>query len=257
MTSIMDPQTPLTPGQMDPAGNYPATAYTTNQAPAPTNLAEAMDQLDPHRDLQRPVIPDALPGVYTRPYSTTSGSQTPGPLRSGKPNDLDMLWANSPIRHLRDDRVPALFIVLSFLAGVVLTSAVFFLLSQKPTITTDANDLTKASPVEAPIVFKTEEAKPASKPAENSAAKGTDAKPTTASATTAPTTTTDAASGKTTVAVQTYTVKSGDTLMGIALKVYNSAEPELLQKIQRANNMKSPHALQLDQQLVLPPKSYE
>lgn len=49
-----------------------------------------------------------------------------------------------------------------------------------------------------------------------------------------------------------YTVKSGDTLAGIALQAYKRATPRLMDEICRANGMKNANVLSLGQTLVLP-----
>lgn len=51
-----------------------------------------------------------------------------------------------------------------------------------------------------------------------------------------------------------YTVVNGDTLGRIAGKVYGSTHPRLVEKIQQANHMASPHALQINQKLIIPPR---
>jgi LysM repeat protein len=51
---------------------------------------------------------------------------------------------------------------------------------------------------------------------------------------------------------QVYQVSAGDTLGGIALKYYGSTSPKDIERIQKANNMKSPNALKLGQDLKIP-----
>lgn len=53
-------------------------------------------------------------------------------------------------------------------------------------------------------------------------------------------------------AFDTYEVRSGDTLAGIAFKAYHRASPRLLDEICRANNMRSANVLNLGQKLTLP-----
>lgn len=49
-----------------------------------------------------------------------------------------------------------------------------------------------------------------------------------------------------------YTVKTGDTLAGIALQAYKRATPRLLDEICRANNMRNANVLSLGQTITLP-----
>lgn len=51
---------------------------------------------------------------------------------------------------------------------------------------------------------------------------------------------------------QTYTVKTGDTLAGIALQGYKRATPRLLDEICKANGMRNANVLSLGQTLTLP-----
>jgi hypothetical protein len=53
-----------------------------------------------------------------------------------------------------------------------------------------------------------------------------------------------------------YEVQAGDTLSTIAQRFYSSSHPDMVDKIQRANNMTNAHSLSLGQKLVIPPKDY-
>lgn len=144
------------------------------------------------------------------------------------PHELDMLWSNSRAFH-REERSPVLTFLAGLVIGIVVTSAVFLLIINPPRISTNvANILT---PVE-------DQAEPARAQASPEAAQpgATEAAPSASS--------------------RTYTVQSGDTLGGIAYKVYGSSGPAYVDKIQRANNLSSPDAIQIDQKLVIPPKNY-
>lgn len=50
----------------------------------------------------------------------------------------------------------------------------------------------------------------------------------------------------------TYTIKSGDTLETIAVKYYGIASQANVAKIQRANNIKNPHSIQIGQTITIP-----
>jgi nucleoid-associated protein YgaU len=53
-----------------------------------------------------------------------------------------------------------------------------------------------------------------------------------------------------------YQVQAGDTLSTIAQRFYNSSHPDMVEKLQRANNLTDAHTLSLGQKLVIPPKAY-
>ena len=50
----------------------------------------------------------------------------------------------------------------------------------------------------------------------------------------------------------TYTIKSGDTLETIAVKYYGVASQANIAKLQRANNIKNPHSIQIGQTISVP-----
>ena len=49
-----------------------------------------------------------------------------------------------------------------------------------------------------------------------------------------------------------YTVKNGDTLETIAVKYYGVASQSNINKLQKANNIKNPHSIQLGQKITVP-----
>jgi nucleoid-associated protein YgaU len=53
-----------------------------------------------------------------------------------------------------------------------------------------------------------------------------------------------------------YKVQSGDTMGVIAEKFYGDADPTYVDKILKANGLANADRLSLDQELVIPPKSY-
>ena len=164
---------------------------------------------------------EKTPGVYVR-------------AENELPHELDMLWSNSRPYH-KEERSP----LISFMAGLVvcavLTSAVFLLIVMRPQVETGPSNIL------APVAEEgvSPQAQTGGVAGESSAAGSGSLK-----------------RGGSTAKATTYTVVSGDTLSGIAQKVYGSSAPEYQEKIQRANNMDSPDRLQLDQKLVIPPKDY-
>jgi LysM repeat protein len=234
-----------------------------------TAVMDRESDLDQHQDLH-----DQDLGVYVR-------SQEQGPA-----HELDLLWSGNRGHHLRDDRSPVVSFAFGAIVGAALTAALAFFFFIKPEI--KSGDTTMADPVTAQQV--TPQVNPETVAAQTGtsstvttvvvpgegAQTGT-AKPPEASvnpiqalvqsATGQPAAPQQTASAQT-PAVQTATpavssmasskhvVKNGDTLESIARKYYGSGTPDLISKIQRANNMKNPNRLKLDQELVIPPKSY-
>ena len=176
---------------------------------------------------------EKTPGVYVRADNNEL------------PHELDMLWSNSRPLH-REDRSPLIAFVVGLLLGVVATSAVFMLFIMHPQVKLNGTEVT------APV---SEDLNAGSHGASSSAQTNTANPSTTASSSTS-SPSASASSGTSTGAGTAYTVVSGDNLGRIAEKVYGSSSPELMDKIQRANNMSSPDKLQINQKLIIPPKNY-
>jgi LysM repeat protein len=172
-----------------------------------------------------PETQEKAPGVYVR-------------AENELPHELDLLWSNTRPYH-REERSPLLAFIAGVLVGGILTAAVFLLFIMKPHIHTNPNEMT------APVTNN-------SLNDGQGASTESGATPSAGNTTTGPTALSGAAAGNAT----SYTVVSGDTLGRIAEKVYGSADPKYVDKIQRANSMTNPNSLKLDQKLVIPPKNY-
>lgn len=179
------------------------------------------EDFESNPDYQEHQRQERAPGVYTR-------SDEP-------PHELDMLWSSNR-HHPKDERSPVIFFGAGFLVSAVVLGAVFFLFFKKPEISTGPNILEQTAE-EANLAPKV----PASDVSQTPPAAST----TTASAE-------EASSGN----IDTYTVRSGDTLERIARRYYGSGTPEYINKIARANNLINPNRLRLGQRLVIPPKNY-
>lgn len=179
---------------------------------------------------------DKAPGVYVRRHAEED-------------SDLDVLYSVS--RHNRDDKQNLVFLILGFLAGVVITSLVFILFLNKPNLPGVLEGPTPAE--DTPAVEQ-----PA-QPASSTVNTPSDAKPTKnepQQAFRAERVKPVEQSPVTAQGQQSYTVKSGDTLSTIAARYYNDSSPDMIKKLQRANNLSSPNSLSIGQTLVIPPKNY-
>lgn len=194
------------------------------------------------------------PGVYVR--------------QQHNPNELDMLWSGSRQFH-KEDRSPVIFTAAGLVLGIVITSALFFLFTQKPEVTMgDETGVETASDSqlfaeENGLDFTTDS--PPSKQAnsdpsdESSAATMLDRitggfgtrseQPAKQPQRSAPATPSTApAPIKTTL----HAVRSGDTLGRIALKYYGNSGPSAIGKLVSANNLANPDDLSIGQELVIP-----
>lgn len=185
---------------------------------------------------------EQTPGVYLRADQSLDD-----------PHELDLLWPQSRPLHHREERQPVFFFAAGILLGALLTTLVFMLVINRPQtpvvqpeiVAVTANPLSRpAQPSATTPLMPNLPGQSASKPPVASLPSLSQSNAVTA-------TSTSPVAGS-----QVYTVKSGDTLGSIAEQFYQNSGPAYVDKIQRANAMKNPDALQLGQQLTIPPKSY-
>jgi len=137
-------------------------------------------------------------------------------LRSDKDRELDVLWQGFKINH-REERSPGFYLTAGFATGAICTIVMTLILNLG--LPKKINFTAAEKPI-AP-----------------------------ASVNVTPSTPLDGA--QITKSAQ-YTVSSGDTLGAIAFKFYGTSSPDKIAKIQKANNMKTPDDLQINQKLVIP-----
>jgi nucleoid-associated protein YgaU len=229
-------QTEDTPSMATPTTNQ--TPSSNNNAPkAPANAAQ-----------------DSM-GVYLR--NGESG------MKGNPQKELDVLWSQdaptSIVRNIKDENHPLLTFIAGLLAGVVLTTLFFWVFNSRPqTPVLDAvkdDSGVKVQQLQEPEANTTT----------TDVAKDEAGKATTERSTAETSNTTEAkeakegtaeTNAKTGLKANVYQVKPGDTLGGIANKFYGSTSPEYIQRIVEANKLSSKHSLSLNQELVIPPKSY-
>jgi LysM repeat protein len=210
---------------------------TTDQTPSANNAPKAsVNQAQ-----------DSM-GVYLR--NAEAGGK-------GNPQkELDVLWSqdapNTNVRHIKEDHHPLLTFIAGLLTGLVLTTLFFWVFNSRPQTPVldavkDENGVTVQQVEGLPEVGETNptQGETPAKANTNSTASDDKTKEGTAE--------TNSTNG---VKANVYQVKSGDTLGGIANKFYGSTSPEYVKRIMEANKLKSQNSLSLDQELVIPPKSY-
>lgn len=205
-------------------------------------------QRDSHGDEEQEFKPDgsSSPGVYVR-----SGQRSP--------SELDMLWSGSR-PYSKEERSPYMFLAVGIILGLIVATATFFLMFNKPEIQVGEHDFLEpletdadvAPPIDVSDTSNTNvpgdgdaaiEATMPATPVPTQAAQKPVAKP-------KPKPVQWSGGGST----QSYKVRSGDTLERIARKYYGSGSPANIEKLRRANGMSNPHALQIGQTLKIPPK---
>lgn len=189
-------------------------------------------------------------------HPTLTDEQEPGVyVRNDRPDhDLDFLWDRERKRHSEPERFHLGFFVGGMVVGIALTLVTGFIYLSgnnmlKPPV--------KAQPTSAMIEEKSvAAAKDAGKAASNE-------KPAVNFSlwpeTKKPTDSTEAEvkpQPEAPLKARYYEVQSGDTLGSIAIKFYDSSDPALIERIQRANQLTDADTLQLGQKLVIPPRDY-
>ena len=173
-------------------------------------------------------------GVYLRNESSTPASAQ---------KELDVLWSQTTdtqvLADIKEEHHPLLTFVAGLLTGLILTTLFFWVFNSRPqTPAMDAvsqavvQETVKDAPKTVTAPQKVENTSP------NVSVEPT-AEPTADKA----------------VKATMYSVKSGDTLGGIAHKFYGSYSPDYVARLKKANNLKG-DALKLEQELVIPPKNY-
>lgn len=224
--------------------------------------------------------------TMTRPPEHSSSSSAPMPNEASShssvspgvyvrqqhnPNELDMLWSGSRQFH-KEDRSPIVFTAAGLILGVIMASAVFFLMSQKPQVSTGNSENVEVPTVSDGQLFaeennlnyepSTSETVVVDKPVESAASVLDKLTGNTESAETAEvqqSVNEPAAKPERASAAQSsspkrliHTVTSGDTLGRIAARYYGSSGTEAVSRIAGANNMTNPDDLSIGQRLVIP-----
>lgn len=138
-------------------------------------------------------------------------------VRSDRDRELDILWQGTRV-NAREEKSPVFYLSTGFVAGIV---SVFLI--------TAFLNFGKASDDSVVAWQKAHEKD--------------------AAVTVSPSFTDEAAALYSTTE---YRVKSGDTLEAIAYRFYGSGTPSRINKIQVANNLRNPNALQIGQNLIIP-----
>lgn len=193
-------------------------------------------QLDP-----KPMLPQAsievirstevtIPPSAVRQERTTSSEP---PEAETPPDELEALWpgVHHELIQSTSKRQPSFFMMLGFMAGAVVSLLGVWSYSAISTTIANANSGGKQILV-AGASSKAQDQQSTSEPA-------IEAKNIDPNATLVPIS-------------STYEVKTGDTLVMIAMKNYKKVTPRLLDEIVKSNGMKSANVLNLGQKITLP-----
>lgn len=156
------------------------------------------------------------------PKKSTQYDSSPGVyVRSDKERELDVLWQGYRV-NAKEEKSPLLYLSSGFIAGVVSVLVIGAILNfgnpSKDNIA-ELNLWEQANTKPAPAVNVTPSVE-ITEPVIQTTAE--------------------------------YRVKSGDTLERIAYRFYGSGSPSKIDKIQVANNLRSPHSIRAGQKLIIP-----
>lgn len=155
-----------------------------------------------------------------------------------KQDELDMLWQNFKITN-KEEKSPGVYILVGFIAGAVS----MFLMTAMLSFTAFSGTEDKISNIQEHKIIRKEHGSfaPINSPkyAEDKA-------------TAEDLTVEEAVVNAPAVINDKYKVKAGDSLEAISVKFYGKASPENTKKIQKANELASPHAIYAGQELLIP-----
>lgn len=155
--------------------------------------------------------------------------------KAPKNHELDILWGGvqKSIQKVHNatksphQKSPAVYLLIGFIAGVLFTSLITFIVS-----------ISSMAPVAVSDIENKEKTGINVPAADENLSGGVDE------------TDVEVESGSTNH--EKYIVKSGDTLNGIAYRFYGKYDEAKLKEIQRINNLVNPEALKIDQELLIP-----
>ena len=171
----------------------------------------------PNISKERAIALDELIPDRSNQYDCSPGVY----IRSDKDRELDILWQGYRVNN-REERTKAFYLIIGFLTGVVCSLLFTLLFNMGAPSKENIADLNlwKSNSGESGIDVNVA---PSAMPEEAIIPKNAE-----------------------------YTVKSGDTLGGIAYKFYGTVHPSKIKKLMTVNNLKSESSLQIDQKLVIP-----
>ncbi len=154
--------------------------------------------------------------------------------RPEKQKELDLLWQNFKISQ-KDEKSPGVYLLTGFIAGALCMFIMNSILSISSNIASSPNETSLGQPkYEKKISRKSKLPQINSQisviPAVNSSVDDTVPIPT----------------------VETYTVKSGDSMSSIVYRFYGKYDLSKVEKIKQANNLTSEHKLSIGQKLIIP-----
>ncbi len=153
--------------------------------------------------------------------------------RPGKQKELDLLWQNFKINP-KEEKSPGVYLLTGFIAGALCMFLMNAILSIGSNLSENSTQTSLGQPKFEKKISRKSKLPIASQveviPAVQTTAEKQEEIPT----------------------VETYTVKSGDSMSSIVSRFYGRYDLSKVEKIKQANNLTNPHKLSIGQKLIIP-----
>ena len=171
---------------------------------------------------------------YTTNNSNQEDNAPKAYKRQGKQKELDLLWQSFKI-NTKEEKSPGVYLLTGFIAGALCMFVMNAILSISSEISTEPTATSIGQPK-----FEKKFSRKSKLPQLNSgniaivpAASGT-------------------ANVVDTPKMETYTVKSGDSMSSIVYRFYGKYDLSKVEKIKQVNNLSNAHKLSIGQELIIP-----
>ena len=153
--------------------------------------------------------------------------------RQGKQKELDLLWQNFKINP-KEEKSPGVYLLTGFIAGALCMFIMNSILSISSNVAAEPSSTSLGQPK-----FEKKISRKSKLPQINSNIAVIPAASQAEEEVTIP-------------AVETYTVKSGDSMSTIVYRFYGKYDPAKVEKIKQVNKLTNAHKLSIGQQLIIP-----
>lgn len=155
--------------------------------------------------------------------------------RPSRQKELDLLWQNFKINPAKEEKSPGVYLLTGFIAGALCMFVMNAILSIGSNISSEANPTALGQPK-----FEKKIERKSKLPQINS------------NIAVVPTSAEAVANDVAIPIVETYTVKSGDSMSSIVYRFYGKYDPAKVEKIKQANKLTNAHKLSIGQELIIP-----
>lgn len=168
-------------------------------------------------------------------FSTQEDNTPKAYKRPSRQKELDLLWQNFKINPAKEEKSPGVYLLTGFIAGALCMFVMNAILSIGANVSNESNPTALGQPK-----FEKKIERSSKLPKINS------------SIAVVPTSVEAVAEEVAIPTVETYTVKSGDSMGSIVIRFYGKYDPAKVEKIRQANKLTNAHKLSIGQELIIP-----